>query len=108
LAEDIFAPDDLPAFPNSTVDGFALRAFSTLRANPQKAVLLRVVGDIAAGHTSELTLEEGQAIRIMTGAPIPAGADGVVPLEDTDAFNREAGTSAPQQVLVDCQTCFDG
>jgi molybdopterin molybdotransferase len=61
---------------------------------------LRVVADIPAGSHPTISLEAGQAARIMTGAPVPAGADAVVPVEDTNFHAREAGTSAPEEVQI--------
>ena len=80
LAEDIFAPQAVPPFDNSSMDGFAVRAadLATLPA------ALPVQGDIAAGALSLPDLVPGSALRIMTGAPIPPGADAVVPVEDTE------------------------
>lgn len=80
LAQDVIAPLNLPPFANSSMDGFAVRSKDTQPA-PQK---LTVVEDIPAGHFSKIELQEGQAARIMTGAPIPKGADSIVPIEETD------------------------
>lgn len=71
---------DLPLFRNSQMDGFAVRA-ADIRSVP---VALEVSGDIPAGHTSPVTLIAGTALRIMTGAPVPTGADAIVPVEDTE------------------------
>jgi len=94
LAEDLAAVNDLPPFDNSSMDGFAVRA-ADVQAVP---VRLRVVGDIAAGSAPDLTLGPGEAARIMTGAPLPAGADSVIPVEDTDFHSRSPGTPAPKAV----------
>ncbi|RPJ50903.1 MAG: hypothetical protein EHM21_03960, partial [Chloroflexi bacterium] len=83
LAEDIYAPGDLPPFANSSMDGFAVRAGDVQTAAPGSPVILAVVTDIPAGTPSDAVLQPGQAARIMTGAPLPAGADAVVPVEDT-------------------------
>ena len=87
LAEEVTTPFPLPPFANSSMDGFAVRA-ADLTALP---TTLPVVGDVAAGATAVPTLLPGQALRIMTGAPVPPGADAVVPVEDTEA--REDGTA---------------
>ncbi len=79
LAEDATAPWDLPLCDNSAMDGFAVRA-----ADCREGVSLRVIGNIPAGETPTLSLEPGCAVRIMTGAPVPAGCDAVVPIEETD------------------------
>jgi len=71
---------DLPLFRNSQMDGYAVRAADVASV----PVALEVSGDIPAGHISPMTLIPGTALRIMTGAPIPAGADAVVPVEDTE------------------------
>lgn len=80
LAEEILADRDVPAFRNSAMDGYAVRGDDVASA----PVELRVVGAIAAGGFSERAVEPGEAMRIMTGAPMPEGADTVVRVEDTD------------------------
>ncbi|GAB4518767.1 MAG: molybdopterin molybdotransferase MoeA [Anaerolineae bacterium] len=84
LAEDVHAPLSLPPFPNSSMDGYAVKAGDTADATTRQPALIRVAMDIRAGDAPTQTLEAGQAARIMTGAPLPAGADAVVPVEDTD------------------------
>lgn len=79
LAEDIFASQAVPPFDNSSMDGFAVRA-ADLANIP---AVLAVQGDIPAGALSLPALTPGSALRIMTGAPVPPGADAVVPVEDT-------------------------
>ncbi|XWX05199.1 gephyrin-like molybdotransferase Glp [Aggregatilineales bacterium SYSU G02658] len=81
LAEDILSAEDLPPFDNSSMDGFAVRAEDTADV----PVVLRIVSDILAGSAPDYSLQTGEAARIMTGAPIPPGADAVVPIENTDA-----------------------
>ncbi len=83
LAEDIVAEMDIPPLTNTAMDGYAVRAADTAGATPDRPVRLRVVYDLAAGYTSEVAVTPGTAIRIMTGAPIPPGADAVVRFEDT-------------------------
>lgn len=82
---DVDAPLSLPGFDNSAMDGFAVRADDLADASADDPVTLPVAADIPAGRTDDLTLEPGTAHRIMTGAPMPAGADAVVPVELTDA-----------------------
>lgn len=94
LAEDITALVDLPGFDNSAMDGYAVRAADVAGAGPRTPAVLDVVGDIAAGDTRELTLPPGRAWRIMTGAPVPAGADAIVPVEDTDGGTELVTISA--------------
>ena len=84
LAEDVTAPGDFPPFANSSMDGFAVRAADVRSASKNTPVLLKIIADIPAGSPANTILQPGQAARIMTGAPIPAGADAVVPVEDTD------------------------
>lgn len=100
LAEDISATTDLPPFDNSSVDGFALRSADASEANPASPRDLRVVADIPAGSTPQAVLGPGEAARIMTGAPLPPGADAVIPVEDTDFKTRAAGTPAPPLVRI--------
>ena len=84
LAENVDSPVSLPSFDNSAMDGYAVRAIDTRDASAQAPVTLQVVGDVAAGAKSRSGMGPGLAMRIMTGAPVPAGADAVVPLEQTD------------------------
>jgi molybdopterin molybdotransferase len=95
LAVDIVAAHDLPTFDNSSMDGFAIRAYDSSANTP---ITLKVVADIPAGLVPTVTLGQSEAARIMTGAQLPAGADAVIPVEDTDFNSRDAGTSAPQTV----------
>lgn len=85
LAEDVTAAWPLPSFDNTSMDGYAVVAADLATASDAAPVHLRVVDDVAAGHRATHTVEAGSAIRIMTGAPLPAGADAVVPVEWTDA-----------------------
>ena len=80
LAEGVVAPGPLPGFDNSAMDGYAVRAADVR----EPGTVLPVVGDVAAGPASPLTVQQGLCVRIMTGAALPAGADTVVPVEDTD------------------------
>jgi molybdopterin molybdotransferase len=84
LAVDVIAGSCVPAFPNAAMDGFAVRAEETLGASPERPVRLRVIAEAAAGYASAAVVIPGTAIRIMTGAPVPAGADAVVRFEETD------------------------
>ncbi|NJC98913.1 MAG: molybdopterin molybdotransferase MoeA [Anaerolineae bacterium] len=100
LAVDITAADDLPHFDNSSMDGFAVRSVDTINAADASRVTLRVVADIPAGSHPTISLAAGEAARIMTGAPVPEGADAVIPVEDTDFNDRSAGTSPPETVSI--------
>ncbi len=79
LAEEVAADRDIPPLTNSAMDGYAARGADVAQAPAR----LRVVGEVAAGHVSDVTVGPGEALRIMTGAPVPAGADTVVRFEDT-------------------------
>jgi molybdopterin molybdotransferase len=103
LATDIAAATDLPLFDNSSMDGFAIRAADSSDAAAASRVTLRVVADIAAGSSPAISLAAGQAARIMTGAQIPEGADAVIPVEDTDFHDRQAGTPAPEMISFERQ-----
>ncbi|RJP55309.1 MAG: molybdopterin molybdenumtransferase MoeA [Anaerolineaceae bacterium] len=96
LAKDIRAAADLPSFDNSSMDGFALRSQDTSASR----VTLRVVADVAAGAAPTRSLGPHEAARIMTGAPLPPGADAVIPVEETDFTERGAGVPAPAQVTL--------
>ncbi|UCD41928.1 MAG: molybdopterin molybdotransferase MoeA [Chloroflexota bacterium] len=87
LSEEIHSTIDLPLFTNSSMDGFALRAEDVEEANPANPITLTIVEDIPAGKGPEIEISKYQAARIMTGAPIPDGADAVIPIEDTDQYD---------------------
>jgi len=93
LAGSVTATNPYPLFANSSMDGFALRAADAPGG-------LEVVGDIPAGRIPEKALEAGQAMRIMTGAPLPEGADAVVPVEQTDFNFRDPEAPLPERVEV--------
>jgi molybdopterin molybdotransferase len=84
LAADVTAALSLPVFDNSAMDGYAVRADDVASATPESPVKLPVAGDIPAGRIDVAALGPGSAHRIMTGAPIPAGATAIVPVEATD------------------------
>ena len=90
IAEDIYASRDIPPLDNSGMDGYAVRYEDIQRAASSQPVRLEIIEDLPAGFVSKKTLEKGQAIRIMTGAPIPRGADAVVQVEDTTKEDRFA------------------
>ncbi len=89
LAHDVVAAVDLPGFDNSAMDGYAVRAAELAGATTEAPVVLPVAGDVAAGDTRHHVLPVGHALRIMTGAPMPEGADAVVPVELTDGGATE-------------------
>jgi molybdopterin molybdotransferase len=94
LAEDVVSPLDLPGFDNSAMDGYAVRVADVASASEQSPVSMPVVGDIPAGSTSHQRLAAGQTMRIMTGAPVPAGAEAVVPVEASDGGVRAVSLTA--------------
>jgi molybdopterin molybdotransferase len=94
LAEDISSSFDIPPLDNTAMDGYAVRAGDTACADPNSPVVLEVIGEVAAGYEFDGEVRTGTAVRIMTGAPVPPGADSIVPFEETDEpFERApAGT----------------
>ena len=84
LVEDVAVPLSLPPFDNSSMDGYAVRVADVAGAGETYPAVLTVVGDVAAGQARQPTVGPGQAARIMTGAPLPPGAQAVVPVEWTD------------------------
>jgi molybdopterin molybdotransferase len=84
VAEDIVSDVEIPPHDNTAMDGYAVRAADTAGASAEAPVTLRVVGELAAGYLFDGSVEPGTAVRIMTGAPMPRGADAVVPFEETD------------------------
>lgn len=88
IAEDVVAPFDIPPLDNTAMDGYAVHAADTTGATEDRPRELRVVADLAAGYVLETPVAAGEAVRIMTGAPMPPGADAVVPFEETDEILR--------------------
>ncbi|MGV9938736.1 molybdotransferase-like divisome protein Glp [Streptomyces sp. NPDC003401] len=84
LVEDVMVQVSLPPFDNSSMDGYAVRVADVAGASEEYPAVLEVVGDVAAGQAALLHVGPGQAARIMTGAPLPPGAEAVVPVEWTD------------------------
>jgi molybdopterin molybdotransferase len=81
LAHDLLADTALPPFDNSAMDGYAIRSADVVGATAARPVTLRLVGEVAAGQVFDQPVRRGEAVQIMTGAPLPQGADGVVMLE---------------------------
>jgi molybdopterin molybdotransferase len=100
LAEDVMAPLDIPNLANSAMDGFAVRHQDIAGAGPERPRELRVIGQVAAGAMPDRAVTPGTAVRIMTGAPIPEGADTVVPFEETDEVQRKAAGLGLERVAV--------
>ncbi|MFF0848722.1 molybdotransferase-like divisome protein Glp [Streptomyces olivaceus] len=84
LVDDVTVPLSLPPFDNSSMDGYAVRVTDVAGASEEFPAVLEVVGDVAAGQADPVAVGPGQAARIMTGAPLPPGAETVVPVEWTD------------------------
>ena len=84
LCEDVVSPVSLPGFDNSAMDGYAVQAADLAGASQENPITLPVVGEIAAGRSEPIVVTPGTCVRIMTGAPMPRGADSVVPVEWTD------------------------
>jgi molybdopterin molybdotransferase len=95
LAEDVATDLDLPAFDNSSMDGYAVRVADVAGASAAAPVRLPVVGDIAAGSAGPYRVQPGFSVRIMTGAPVPPGAEAVVPQEWTDQGTTAVAVSRP-------------
>lgn len=91
LASPVVSKDSVPPFDSSAMDGFAVRAEDLAHATAQHPVMLSVVDEVAAGRCSEVSVGKHQAVRIMTGAPIPLGADAVIRIEDTSAVHAQSG-----------------
>jgi molybdopterin molybdotransferase len=89
LAEDVFSEINIPPLDNSAMDGYAVRAADTKGASRKSPRILRVIGTAVAGSIPKSKVEAGTAVRIMTGAPIPKGADAIVRFEDTDQSERK-------------------
>ncbi len=106
LAEDIFSTIDVPPLDNSAMDGYAVRSEDTSGASRQSPRFLRVIDTVMAGSISECEVEPGTAIRIMTGAAIPKGADSVVRFEDTDEVERK-GASGETGILCEIKPGLD-
>ena len=100
LAEDAVSAHDIPPLDNSAMDGYAVQAASVAEASENSPVTLRVVGAVAAGELPSSSVEPGSAVRIMTGAPIPQGADSVVPFEETDEIERRNSGGSMTEIGV--------
>jgi len=97
LAENICSDIDVPPLDNSAMDGYAVRSEDTRGASKQSPRLLRVIDTVPAGSIARREVEAGTAIRIMTGAPVPRGADSVVMFEDTDETERQG---CPEEIGI--------
>ena len=93
LAEDVRSGEDVPPFANTAMDGYAVVAADTVGATDDAPVRLPVVGEVAAGHPARRALQAGEAMRIFTGAPVPAGADAIVMVERTERLDGGAAVA---------------
>jgi molybdopterin molybdotransferase len=84
IGEDILAPRNIPPLDNSAMDGYAVRAVDIKGASQENPISLKVIEELPAGALPQMSVTKGEAVRIMTGAPIPKGADTVVMVEDTE------------------------
>jgi molybdopterin molybdotransferase len=100
LATDVRSPLDLPPLANSGMDGYAVRQEDIRGASSGSPRKLSVIGTVAAGQVSTQTVTSGSAIRIMTGAPIPSGADTVVPFEETDEVERRKSGQPLNEIAI--------
>ncbi len=101
LDEDVYSTISVPPLDNSAMDGYAVKAEDTLGASESSPVYLDVIGEVRAGTIAQREVVPGTAFRIMTGAPIPKGADSIVRFEDTDEATRSE--QPPSQIGVFCQ-----
>ena len=95
LAERVVSPETVPPFTNSAMDGYAVRHADVASASAESPSLLEVLSDLPAGSVATEAVRPGTAIRIMTGAPLPAGADSVVPVEATASEGNRVRISVP-------------
>ncbi len=100
LTQPVISGIHFPLFDNSSVDGFAVRMEDVRTATSAHPVTLDVVADIPAGQMPEKVISTGQAARIMTGAPVPGGADAVIMVEDTDCHDRKIDSHLPEKVHI--------
>lgn len=106
LAEEIYAMRNQPPFSRSPLDGYAVRSEDIKGASRERPVTLRVIDEVDAGHVTEKKVEPGMAVRIMTGAPIPEGADCIIGQEDTDY--GEENVEIYEEVKAYQNYCFEG
>ncbi len=98
LGQDIHASRDIPPWDNSAMDGYAVKWRDIQKAAKEKPAILRVISDLPAGQTLKGKVRSGEAVRIMTGAPLPSGADTVVQVEDTEKYAKAVHIfSAPEK-----------
>ena len=89
LAEDLYSTVNIPPFNNSAMDGYAVKEEDIISATHETPTYLKVVGTISAGEIPEFTITNGYCARIMTGAPLPNGADTIIPFEETTEMDMQ-------------------
>jgi len=104
LHENLIAPIDLPRFDNSAMDGYAVRAQDVAGASSNSPTVLPVVGEILAGGAKPFAISAGTAVKIMTGAPLPRGADAVVPFEQTNRGSTSVEITSAVSVGANVRT----
>ena len=102
LAEDVYAPFNVPLEDNSAMDGYAVQSESIAGASYDHPKVLRVIGEVAAGYVPEIKIEPNTSARIMTGAYLPQGADTVVPFEETDEIDRRQNSLSRDEIGIKC------
>ena len=100
LARDIKAGLDVPPHDNAAMDGYAVRSVDTASASQDNPILLKVIGEIAAGYVPDKKVTSGTAVRVMTGAPLPEGADAVVQFENTDEMERKSQKKSLKEINI--------
>jgi molybdopterin molybdotransferase len=101
LGREIVSDSQIPPFANSSMDGYAVRSSDVQTASSEHPIRLSVVADILAGAAGDYCIEAMQAARIMTGAPLPEGADAVIPVEHTDTrWSSDASAPLPDDVAI--------
>jgi molybdopterin molybdotransferase len=100
LAEGVYSAIDIPPLDNSAMDGYAVRAEDTRGASKSSPKILAVIAEVAAGSMSAEEVKPGMAVRIMTGAPLPQGADAVVRFEETDEVDRRSSGADLSQIGI--------
>jgi len=100
LAIDVKSSIDVPPHDNSAMDGYAIRSTDLSSADASKPIVLKVLGEVAAGYMTDQKVTTGTAIRIMTGAPMPEGADTVVQFENTDELERNGHDHALKEIGI--------
>ncbi len=101
--EKVLSDIDVPPLSNAAMDGYAVRSADTLGVVEDSPRVLRVIGEVAAGEVADQEVRPATAMRIMTGAPIPQGADSVVPFEETDEVERKAAGQTFGEIGLRCE-----